>query len=69
MWRACSRSSDDDSDSSNDGNESEGLPEVLRRRLGFYLFTAWAAVTINFFIPRLIPGDPVDSLIAEYQGR
>ena len=35
----------------------------------FYIFTAWAAITINFFIPRLIPGDPVAVLIAEYQGQ
>ncbi|MCK2238502.1 MULTISPECIES: ABC transporter permease [unclassified Crossiella] len=38
------------------------------QRLAFYLFTAWAAVTINFFIPRLIPGDPVTSLISRQQG-
>jgi len=41
----------------------------LLRRVGFYLFTAWAAITINFFIPRLIPGDPVLSLISKYQGQ
>lgn len=41
----------------------------LLKRLAFYLFTAWAAITINFFIPRLIPGDPVTSLIARYQGQ
>ena len=29
------------------------------RRAAFYLFTAWAAITLNFFIPRLMPGDPV----------
>ncbi|MDQ1701701.1 MAG: peptide/nickel transport system permease protein [Frankiaceae bacterium] len=40
----------------------------LLRRLFFYLFTAMAAVTVNFFIPRLIPGDPVNSLIARSQG-
>ena len=39
------------------------------RRVAFYVFTAWAAITINFFIPRLIPGDPVSSLIARYQGQ
>lgn len=43
--------------------------KYLLQRLGFYLFTAWAAVTINFFIPRLIPGDPVQSLIAKAQGQ
>jgi peptide/nickel transport system permease protein len=41
----------------------------LLQRLAFYLFTAWAAVTINFFLPRLIPGDPVQSLINRYQGQ
>ncbi|MBE8518183.1 ABC transporter permease [Amycolatopsis sp. H6(2020)] len=40
----------------------------LLQRLAFYAFTAWAAVTINFFIPRMIPGDPVQSLIAKNQG-
>ncbi|MFL6122025.1 ABC transporter permease [Actinophytocola sp.] len=38
------------------------------RRVGFYLFTAWAAITINFFLPRVIPGDPVQSLIARSHG-
>jgi peptide/nickel transport system permease protein len=43
--------------------------KYLLQRLAFYLFTAWAAITINFFIPRLIPGDPVMSLIARSQGQ
>ena len=43
--------------------------KYLLQRLAFYAFTAWAAVTINFFIPRMIPGDPVKSLIARYQGQ
>jgi len=38
------------------------------RRLGFYAFTLWAAITINFFIPRLIPGNAVDSLIEQRRG-
>jgi peptide/nickel transport system permease protein len=41
----------------------------LLRRIAFYVFTAWAAITINFFIPRLIPGDPVTSLISRNQGQ
>ncbi|HEX5116197.1 MAG TPA: ABC transporter permease [Pseudonocardiaceae bacterium] len=41
----------------------------LLRRIGFYLLTAWAAITINFFIPRLIPGDPVLALVAHFQGQ
>jgi peptide/nickel transport system permease protein len=41
----------------------------LLQRLAFYIFTAWAAVTINFFIPRMIPGDPVLSLITRFHGQ
>jgi peptide/nickel transport system permease protein len=39
------------------------------QRIAFYLFTAWAAITLNFFIPRMVPGDPVQSLITKYQGQ
>ena len=38
------------------------------RRIGFYLITVWAALTINFLIPRLMPGNPVQSLVSHYQG-
>jgi peptide/nickel transport system permease protein len=41
----------------------------LVQRILFYVFTAWAAITINFFIPRMIPGDPVKSLLARFQGQ
>lgn len=34
------------------------------RRLGFYLVAIWVSVTINFFLPRLIPGDPAARLLA-----
>ncbi len=39
------------------------------RRFMFYVITFWAAVTINFLIPRLLPGDPVSALIAKNEGR
>jgi peptide/nickel transport system permease protein len=39
------------------------------QRLAFYVFTAWAAITVNFFIPRLIPGDPVMALINKNRGQ
>ena len=29
------------------------------RKLGFYLVAAWVALTVNFFLPQLIPGNPV----------
>jgi peptide/nickel transport system permease protein len=36
----------------------------LIRRIGFYVLTAWAAITMNFFIPRLMPGNPVELMVA-----
>ncbi|HEY4022599.1 MAG TPA: ABC transporter permease [Pseudonocardiaceae bacterium] len=41
----------------------------LLRRLAFYLVTAWAAITVNFFLPHLMPGDPVQNAIARSQGK
>jgi peptide/nickel transport system permease protein len=41
----------------------------LLRRLGFYLIAAWAALTLNFFLPRLMPGDPATALFARFKGR
>lgn len=35
------------------------------RRVGFYLVALWAAVTFNFLIPRLMPGDPTAVYIAK----
>ncbi|MBC7552133.1 MAG: ABC transporter permease [Cellulomonas sp.] len=43
--------------------------KFLARRIGFYTLTAWAAITLNFFIPRMMPGDPVDALINRYRGQ
>jgi peptide/nickel transport system permease protein len=39
------------------------------RKLGFYLVALWAALTLNFLIPRLLPGNPVDILLAKLQQR
>jgi peptide/nickel transport system permease protein len=41
----------------------------LLRRLGFYLLAGWAALTLNFFLPRLMPGDPATALFARFRGR
>lgn len=38
-------------------------------RVAFYLFTLWAAITVNFFLPRLMKGDAVDSFMARSQGQ
>jgi peptide/nickel transport system permease protein len=41
------------------------MPFIVRR-LVFYLVTAWVAVTINFFIPRLVPGNAVQSIMSKF---
>lgn len=33
------------------------------QKFAFYLAALWAALTINFLLPRLMPGDPVDILL------
>ncbi len=34
----------------------------LIRRLGIYFLAIWVALTLNFFLPRLAPGDPASAL-------
>jgi peptide/nickel transport system permease protein len=41
----------------------------LLRRLGFYALAGWAALTLNFFLPRLMPGDPATALFARFRGQ
>ena len=38
------------------------------RRLGFFLFTLWAALTLNFLLPRLMPGNPALAMLAKFHG-
>lgn len=44
------------------------MPYLLRKFL-FLLLTLWAAVTLNFVLPRLVPGDPIGAMLAKYQGK
>ncbi|GAA2148315.1 MULTISPECIES: ABC transporter permease [Glycomyces] len=39
------------------------------RKIGFYAIALWAALTLNFAIPRMLPGNPVDILLAKLQQR
>jgi peptide/nickel transport system permease protein len=41
---------------------------IILRRLVFYIITAIAAVTVDFFIPRLMPGNPVEAVLAQLHG-
>ncbi len=41
------------------------MPFIVRRLI-FYLVAAWVALTINFFIPRAMPGNAVESIMAKF---
>jgi peptide/nickel transport system permease protein len=41
----------------------------LGRRFSLYAVTAWATITVNFILPRLMPGNPIEQLIGKLQGR
>ena len=42
---------------------------VILRRFAFYVVSAWASITLNFAIPRLMPGDPAAALVARFKGQ
>jgi peptide/nickel transport system permease protein len=42
--------------------------KYFARRLLFYVIAAWVAITLNFFIPHLMPGNPAGIAISRYQG-
>ena len=41
---------------------------LLARRILFYAITALAAVTVDFMIPRVMPGNPVEALLLAHAG-
>ncbi|RVU22903.1 ABC transporter permease [Streptomyces antnestii] len=41
---------------------------LVLRNLGFYLLAFWASLTLNFLLPRFMPGDPVSRMFAQAQG-
>jgi peptide/nickel transport system permease protein len=41
------------------------MPFILRR-LGFYVVAAWVALTVNFFLPRLMPGNAVQAIMSKF---
>ena len=40
--------------------------QFIVRRLGFYVVAAWVALTINFLIPHVLPGTPVEAMLAQH---
>ena len=43
--------------------------KYLLRQIGLYLLAAWASLTLNFILPRMMPGDPVTALMGRMHGR
>jgi peptide/nickel transport system permease protein len=41
----------------------------VARRLVLYAVAAWAAVTLGFVLPRLMPGDPATALLTRLRGK
>jgi len=37
----------------------------LARKSGLFVLTLWAAITLNFVLPRMMPGSPVDAALAK----
>jgi peptide/nickel transport system permease protein len=37
----------------------------LVRKVGLFVLTLWASVTLNFILPRLMPGSPLDAALAK----
>jgi peptide/nickel transport system permease protein len=40
----------------------------ILRRLGFYVVAAWVALTVNFFLPRWVPGNAVEAIMSKFPG-
>ncbi len=38
------------------------------RRLAFFALTLWVALTLNFLLPRLMPGNPAVAMISKFKG-
>jgi peptide/nickel transport system permease protein len=43
--------------------------QYILRRLGFYALAAWLSLTINFLLPRMMPGDPAAAIFARFRGQ
>ena len=43
--------------------------KYILRHLGLYLLAIWVSLTLNFLLPRTMPGDPVSSLIGRVHGK
>ena len=47
------------------GHTGTGRGGYFARKVGILILTLWAAATLNFILPRLMPGSPADAAIAK----
>lgn len=50
-------------------DENGGHVRYLLKRSGALVVTLWIAITANYALPRLMPGNPVETMFARYQGK
>ena len=43
--------------------------KYIAKQIGLYLMALWVSVTLNFLLPRMMPGDPITSLMGRMRGR
>ena len=41
---------------------------LVGRRLALYALTFWVAITVNFLLPHLMPGNPIQTMIGKLTG-
>lgn len=41
----------------------------LSRKIVFYMAALWVAITLNFALPRMMPGNPAEIMLARFKGR
>jgi peptide/nickel transport system permease protein len=41
----------------------------LLKHLGLYVLAAWASLTLNFLLPRMMPGDPASAMFGRFKGQ
>ncbi len=39
----------------------------IYRRIAFYVVALWSALTLNFLLPRMMPGKPIDAFYSKYR--
>src|ERR1700755_419012 len=49
-----------------ESERGDGFVQFILRRLTFYVVAAWFAITVNFAIPRVMPGNAVDTMLAKF---